>query len=124
MEAKRMSAVVRRRAYDIEATWWLAAAALVLAFTLLAQVPLGSLSHWVAYLLITGQVNAWGAVGMILAVLPWWIPHTGALVSALFWWAQFVIAFGWEGLGVAIGAISWTGIGALVIAVVGGALIG
>lgn len=123
-----MSAVVRRRTSELDGAWWLAAAALVLAFTLLALVPAGnlgsSLSHWVAYLLITGQVNAWGAVGMLLAVLPWWIPHTGALISALYWWAQFVIAFGWEGLGVAIGAISWTGIGALVLAVVGGALIG
>jgi hypothetical protein len=123
-----MSAVVRRRTYGPDAAVWFAAAALVFAFTLLAQAPLGNfatnLSHYVAYLLITGQVRVWEAVGLILAVLPWWIPHTGALISALYWWASFVVAFGWEGLGVAIAAISWTGIGALVIAVVGGALIG
>ena len=124
-----MSAVVlRRRAYELDAAWWLAAAALVLAFSLLAMVPFGAvasnLSHWIAYLLITGQLRAWEAVGLILAVLPWWIPRTGLLISVLYGWAQFVIAFGWEGLGLAIGAISWTGIGALVLVVVGGALIG
>ncbi len=123
-----MSAVVQRRTYGPDAAVWFAAAAVVLAFTLLAQSPLGNfatnLSHYVAYLLITGQVRVWEAVGLILAFLPWWIPHTGALISALYWWASFVVAFGWQGLGVAIAAISWTGIGALVIAVVGGALIG
>lgn len=124
-----MSAVVvRRRTYELDAAVWVAAAALVLAFTLLTLVPGGALgsnvSHWVAYLLITGQVSAWEAVWAIVAVLPWWIPVSGTLISALYWWATFVIAFGWEGLGVAIAAISWTGIGALVIAVVGGALIG
>ncbi len=123
-----MSAIVRRRTYELDAAWWLAAAALVLAFTLLALVPVGnlgsSLSHWVAYLLITGQISAWGAVWAIVSVLPWWIPVTGTLISALYWWATFVIAFGWEGLSLAIAAISWTGIGALIIVVVGAALIG
>lgn len=123
-----MSAVLRRRTYELDAAVWLAAAALVLAFTLVTLVPSGalgsSLSHWVAYMLITGQLSAWAAVWLIVGMLPWWLPHTGALISALYWWAEFVIAFGWEGLGVAIGAISWTGIGALVIALVGAALIG
>ncbi len=123
-----MSAVVRRRAYELDAAWWLAAAALVLAFTLLTQVPGGALgsnvSHWVAYLLITGQISIHAAVFDIVAVLPWWIPVTGWMISALYAWASFVVAFGWEGLGVAIAAISWTGIGALIVAVVGAALIG
>ncbi len=123
-----MSAVIRRRAYDLDATVWFAAAALVLAFTLLMQIPGGALgsnvSHWVAYLLITGQISVHTAVFDLVAVLPWWIPITGSLISALTWWAEFVVAFGWEGLSLAIAAISWTGIGALIIAVVGAALVG
>jgi hypothetical protein len=123
-----MSAVVRRRTYSPDATVWFAAAALVLAYMLLTLIQAGALgsnlSHWVAYELITGRVSAWEAVWAIVAVLPWWIPVSGGLISALYWWATFVIAFGWQGLGLAIGAISWTGIGALVIAVVGAALIG
>ena len=107
---------------------WFAAAALVLAFTLLMQIPGGALgsnvSHWVAYLLITGQISVHTAVFDLVAVLPWWIPITGSLISALTWWAEFVVAFGWEGLSLAIAAISWTGIGALIIAVVGAALVG
>lgn len=123
-----MSAIVRRRTYELEAAWWLAAAGLVLAFTLLTQIPGGALgsnvSHWVAYLLITGQINVHTAVFDIVAVLPWWVPVTGWMISGLTWWAEFVVAFGWEGLGVAIASISWTGVGALIVAVVGTALIG
>jgi hypothetical protein len=123
-----MSAVVRRRTYELDGTVWVAAAALVLAYTLLTQVSGGALgssvSHWIAYLLITGQISVHTAVFDLVAVLPWWVPITGWLISGLTWWAQFVVAFGWEGLGLAIAAISWTGAGALVVAIVGGALIG
>jgi hypothetical protein len=124
----RMGAVMLRRSYDRELTWWVAAMVLLLAFTLVAMAPMGvlssHLSHWVAYLLLTGQINAWAAVGMILAVLPWWLPRSGLLISVLYEWAQIVIAFGWEGLAAAIASISWTGIGALVVVLVGAALLG
>jgi hypothetical protein len=123
-----MTAVIRRRTYELDTAVWFAAAALVLAFTLLTRIPGGALgsnlSHWVAYLLITGQISVHTAVFDLVAVLPWWIPITGSLISALTWWAEFVVAFGWEGLSLAIAAISWTGIGALIIAVVGAALVG
>lgn len=123
-----MSAVVRRRTYELDATVWFAAAALVLAFTLLPLIQGGalgsSLSHWVAYLLITGQISVHTAVFDLVAVLPWWFPVTGWLIGCLTWWAQFIVACGWEALGVAVVSISWTGVGALFIAIVGGALIG
>ena len=124
-----MSAVVLvRSSRDRELFWWLAAVAVVAAFAALAMAPVGGvatdITHWVAYRLITGQISAWDAVWYMVALLPWWVPVTGWMISGLYWWATFVIAFGWEGLGVAIGAISWTGVGALILAVLGAALIG
>lgn len=124
-----MSAVVLvRSSRDRELFWWLAAVLLVVAFTVLAMAPLGGIAstvqHYVAWRLITGQISIDTAVWDIIAVLPWWVPVTGWMLSGLYWWASFVVAFGWEGLSVAIAAISWTGVGALIVAVVGAALIG
>jgi len=113
-----------------ESMYWAGAVALLAGFALLTELQgIGTpgMLHWVAYQLINGNMDQNTAIIAIMGTLPWWVMasiSSAQLIPVLTWWTSFVIAFGWEGLGVAVAAISWTGVGGVVLAALGAGFLG
>jgi hypothetical protein len=112
---------------EVGRAWWLAAAATVGGYIALAQAQLGGVFHglnFAVYMLATGQWSPGRAFDYIIVALPMWIQWNGVVRSVLWTFVVYISAWGWEGVTLAYSFMLSTGVGGLILGLLGGALLG
>jgi hypothetical protein len=113
---------------EVGRAWWLAAAATAGGYIALAQAQLSSgVVHglkFAVYMLATGQWSPGRAFDYILIALPLWVQWSSVVRSVLWTFVVYISWWGWEGVAMAYSFMLSTGVGGLILGLIGGALLG
>ncbi len=98
-----------------------------IALSVLPTLGLGGHQHWLLYLVATHQLSVTDFISRVLGLLPGWaLAFLGkdGVIASLRWIFGWVAANGIAAIWEAIAALSSTGIGGLIVGILGAATLG